>query len=85
MLEDVLPERICKALRNISYSSLCELRLRADNPIIVNCLGENYYLADDKLTKSTDGALSVSMGIMQSTIQKLTKQQLKHQIPQKVL
>jgi stage III sporulation protein AA len=76
MLNNILPEHISYALDKIPYQSLCELRLRADNPIVVNILGENYYLCQDKLSKEYDDALSISNGTIQSIIQKLSKYSL---------
>ncbi len=76
MLRDVLTDRICSAISKIPYSNLCELRLRLDNPIIVNYSGENYYLTDNSLSKDCSEAIIVNYGTMQSIMQKLVKQSL---------
>ena len=52
MLSSVLSERLYKAVSKIPYNNLCELRLRVDNPVVVNILGENYYLNDNELFDS---------------------------------
>lgn len=76
MLNELFPERVANALDNIKYSSLCELRLRAESPIVVNSMGKNYYLKDDCISENIEGSLSVSMGVLQSTMQKLSKYSL---------
>ena len=76
MLENILPNRISNALRNIPYKNLCELRLRSECATVVNILGENYYLNDNKLTKFYDDAICVSNGVLQSIIQKLCNNSL---------
>ncbi|MGN0960861.1 MAG: ATPase, T2SS/T4P/T4SS family [Christensenellales bacterium] len=76
MLNNILPNRIVSALEKIPYNSLCELRLRLNNPIIVNLLGENYYLSDNSLVKDKSRALAVGDGVLQSIIQKLSNYSL---------
>ena len=76
MLEDILPDRISRALKNIDYSRLCELRLRADNNIVVNILGENYYLTDNNISRDCNDGLKSSRGVLQSIITKLTNYSL---------
>lgn len=76
MLESVLPDRISRALNNIPYSNLCELRLRSNNPIIINLLGVNYYLGDNSLVRDKSLALQIGDGVLQSIIQKLSNYSL---------
>ena len=49
MLEKYLSVDLSKALDNIPYNNLCELRLRENNPVVVNVMGENYYLSRDDI------------------------------------
>jgi len=76
MLNNILPERISEALDKVPYFSLCELRLRSDSPIVVNIKGENYYLSENILSKDSNSAFSVSLGVMQSIMQKLSNNSL---------
>lgn len=76
MLNNILPSRISSALDKIPYKNLCELRLRVDSAIVVNILGENYYLCDDMINKDASNALKVGNGILQSVIQKLSDHSL---------
>ena len=72
MLENILPIELSKALNNIPYKNLCELRLRADDYVIVNILGENYYLCEDKLSMASINALRVSYGAINSILQRIS-------------
>lgn len=76
MLEDILPMQIANSISKISYKNLCELRLRNNSPIVVNVSGQNYFLTEDSISKSSEGALIVGSGVMQSIMQKLTKHSL---------
>jgi len=76
MFDELFSDRICSALKKIPYKNLCELRLRTDNPIVVNILGDNYYLCDDKLSKSSDCAICVSSGMLQNILQRLCNHSL---------
>ena len=73
MLDSFLSTKISNALNKIPYNSLCELRIRANNPTIVNILGENYFLCNTQLSKISNESLTVSMGELQSIIQKISK------------
>lgn len=72
MLEKYLFSDLSNALDKISYDQICELRLRESNPVVVNILGENYYLSRDNLTKNESEALRVSKGFLTSVIQKIS-------------
>ena len=72
MLEKYLFNDLSRALDNLPYSKLCELRLRENNPVVVNLLGENYYLSRDGETKNKDKAMIVSKGFLQSVISRLS-------------
>lgn len=72
MLGNVLPASIGDAVNKIPYNSLCELRLRANSPAIVNILGENYYLTPNSLTKNMDSALTISKGEIYSILNKIS-------------
>lgn len=76
MLDEILPFRIARTLDSIPYNSLCELRLRTDDNIIVNINGENFYLLEKGFDKDCRNALSVGQGVIQSIIQKLSKNSL---------
>ena len=72
MLESILPLEISRALNNIPYKNLCELRLRADDYVIVNILGDNYYLCSDKLSQVSNQALRVSFATINGILQKIS-------------
>lgn len=76
MLREVLSERLYSAISKIPYKNLCELRLRVDNPVVVNIAGENYYLNDKELSKSNVNAITINSGTLQSIIQRLVKHSL---------
>lgn len=76
MLNNILPEKISSALDKIPYSSLCELRLRTGGPILTNILGENYYLAEDRIVKDSNMALKIGDGVINSIIQRLSNYSL---------
>lgn len=76
MLENYLPNRISIALNKIPYKNLCELRLRANSPSIVNIMGENYYLKSNELSKNCDNSLIMTYGDLQSILQKISNNSL---------
>ncbi len=73
MLEKYLSMELASAINKIPYSSLCELRLREDNPVIVNVMGENYYLGNNCYTKEIEDALVVSKGYLQGIIDRISR------------
>ena len=76
MLREVLSERLYSAISKIPYGNLCELRLRVDNPVVVNIAGDNYYLNDNELSKNNTNAITVNSGTLQSIMQRLVKHSL---------
>lgn len=72
MLENYLPNKICLALNKIPYKKLCELRLRANLPSVVNIMGENYYLKSGELSKDSNNSITVSYGELQSILSKIS-------------
>lgn len=72
MLEKYLFSDLSSALDRIPYQNLCELRLREGGQVVVNILGENFYLTKTDLTKQRSDALVVSRGFLSSVIQKLS-------------
>ena len=76
MLKTVLGDRLYCAVSKIPYNNLCELRLRTDNPVVVNILGDNYYLSDNSISKDVTNAIIVNSGTMQSIMQRLSKRSL---------
>lgn len=76
MLDNILPSRIANALNKIPYKSLCELRMRISNPIVVNIMGENFYLSENSLVKDRNIALKVGDGVLQGIVQKLSNYSL---------
>lgn len=76
MLDNILPNRIATALGKIPYSSLCELRLRENSEIVVNILGDNYYLGEDKIVGDSQYALKVGNGVLSAIIDRLSHHSL---------
>lgn len=72
MLEKYLFSDLSSALDKIPYQNLCELRLREGGQVVVNILGENFYLSKTNLTKQVSEGLVVSRGFLSSVIQKLS-------------
>lgn len=76
MLENYLPSKISLALNKIPYKNLCELRLRANLPSVVNIMGENYYLKNGELGKDDVNSLSISYGELHSILNKISNNSL---------
>ena len=76
MLRNVLNDRLYDAISKIPYNNLCELRLRIDNPVVVNILGDNYYLNDSSISKDVANAIVINSSTMQSIMQRLSKRSL---------
>ena len=76
MLENYLPTKLSSAISKIPYQSLCELRLRADSPSVVNIMGENYYLHDCNLSKDSGNSITVTMGEIQGILSKISNNSL---------
>jgi len=72
MLKSCLPKQIIDALDKVPYNSLCELRIRANNPLVVNILGENYFLGKEKLSKSSSDSLEITQGELQSILHRIS-------------
>jgi len=72
MLKNILPNEIYEAIDNIPYANLCELRIRKDSPVVVNVLGDNYYLCSNKLSKTSSDAITPSNGLLQGIIQRIS-------------
>jgi len=76
MLEKLLPDRIINAINNVPYKTLCELRLRADSPIVVNVLGKNYFLSDNALVENESEALICTQNVLCGVVRRLTQNSL---------
>ena len=76
MLKNILSVELCDALNKIPYNSLCELRLRQNNPAVVNVLGENYYLTNANISKSSQNAINISAGTINKIIQRICNNSL---------
>lgn len=72
MLKNILPSDVYNAINNIPYESLCELRIRSNNAIIVNILGENFYLTNNGYKKDSNNSIVASMGMINSIIEKVS-------------
>lgn len=72
MLDNILPIEIMTAMKKIPYDSLCELRLRANNPIVVNVMGENRYLDSNGLSSYSSNAIKATYGQLQGILQKIS-------------
>lgn len=76
MLNNILPNSLSNALSNISYKNLCELRIREDNPVVVNLLGENYYLGYGGISDNYNSAVKISRGEIQNIISRISNSSL---------
>lgn len=76
MLSSYLPKNLYEAIKNIPYESLCELRLRANDCVIVNILGENYYLSSESFSKDKSEAIIVNFADIQYILQKISNNSL---------
>ena len=76
MLENYLPRSLANTIEKIPYNSLCELRLRADNAVMVNILGENFYLCENCVSKNIEQAYKITKGEIQSIINKISNNSL---------
>ena len=69
MLEDILPNGLAKSVSLLNQKSLCEIRLRANRPIMVNYLNTYYYLGQAGLCNEND-AIICTKDIIQSVLNK---------------
>ena len=76
MLSNYLPQSLSSALDKIPYKSLCELRLRADAPAIINVLGQNHYLCSEYASDEPNNAIVVSLGQIQAILNKIANNSL---------
>ena len=72
MLDNYLPNNIANALNAIPYNSLCELRLRVNDYVIVNICGTNYYLNSLGYSEDYNDALTVTTGSINTILQKIS-------------
>lgn len=76
MLKNILPSNIYFAIKHIPYESLCELRFRKDNYVIVNILGKNFYLTPDSYSDSPLNAIISTRGSINSILEKISNNSL---------
>lgn len=76
MLKNILPSSIYSNIKNIPYNSLCELRLRSEDNVVVNINGENYYLCNNTFSKNSNDSITLSNGEIQSIISKISNNSL---------
>ena len=69
MLEDILPTSLSRPLSLLSFKSLCEVRLRANRPIMVNYINTYYYLGQAGLCNEND-AIICTKEMIQSILSK---------------
>ena len=75
MLEDILPTSIAKSISMLNYKSLCEIRLRANRPVMVNYLNTYYYLGQAGLCNEDDAIICTT-----ETIQNILNKASNHSI-----
>lgn len=68
---DFLPAEIAKSLSLINYENIYELRIRAGGPIVINYLGEKYFLSYRGLTFNATIAYIASLSEIEQIIYNL--------------
>ena len=64
LLEKLLPDYIYKAICNINYDGLNEIKLRTNRPVIVNIMGCYYYLNDYGITNNYNNLIYCKQGVI---------------------
>ncbi len=69
MLEGILPDKIYFPLsRKVGFGALNEIRLRADKPIVLSCMGQKYFLSEDGKTRSLSQAIYATNSMIEEII-----------------
>ena len=76
MLKHILPQNIYFSLLSVSMKDVSEIRLRKDNPIVVNISGVNKYLSNNGLTQSESSAIICSASTINYILQQASNNAL---------
>lgn len=68
MLNGILPEKLSGALEKVGYSSLNEIRLRADKPVLLQRMGQKIFLGEKGLTRILSEAIFPSQSMIEEII-----------------
>lgn len=69
MLEGILPDQIFRPLLNkVGFSRLNEIRLRADKPVLLSCLGQKFFLGDSGPCKEASRAIYATKSMIEEIV-----------------
>ena len=67
-----LPSVILEAIKKVAFIDVYEVRLRLNKPILVNLLGEYYYVQNESLTKTAKNPQITSAQMLEGILFKVT-------------
>ncbi len=76
MLNEILPEKINIALKQVNVKLLNEMRIRVNCPITLNVKGEVFYLSQSGLTKNKDDGIVAKNSTIDYVLQKVSNNSL---------
>ena len=69
MLNGILPDQIFLPIKNkVGFSSINEIRLRANKPIILSIMGQKFFLSENGRTRSLNEAIIASFSMIEEII-----------------
>lgn len=69
MLEGILPDKIFLPIKNrVGFAALNEIRLRADKPVLLSCMGQKFFLNDEGKSRNLSGAIYATASMIEEII-----------------
>ncbi len=69
MLDGILPDSVLLPIKNkVGLSSLNEIRLRADKPILLSQMGQKYFLSENGRTRSYNEAMFATSSMIEEVV-----------------
>ncbi len=69
MLEGILPDKIFLPIKNrVGFGALNEIRLRADKPVLLSCMGQKFFLNDEGKSRNLSGAIYATASMIEEII-----------------
>lgn len=73
---DFLPSSINEIINKIPYSKICEIRLRANYPIVINIEGKNYFCNVNGITENMDKSITITPSAINYVLSKISNNSL---------
>ncbi len=69
MLEGILPDRLFLPIKNkVGFGALNEIRLRANKPVLLSCMGQKFFLSEDGKSRNLSNAIYVTASMIEEII-----------------